>query len=51
MRRSGAGELIARELFAAFDVNVAYDKPNRTLTLAATVTPGLVPRNEHPTGS
>ena len=36
------------ELFQAFDVTAVYDKPNRTLELAATVTPELVPENEKP---
>jgi site-specific DNA recombinase len=44
---SAAPEELA-ELFEAFDVAVAYDKPNRTLTLAATVAPELVPRNTKP---
>jgi hypothetical protein len=34
--RAAAPEELS-EIFEAFDVNGAYDKPNRTLTLAATV--------------
>ena len=34
------------DIFDAFKIKVTYDKANRRLTLAATVTPGLVPQNE-----
>jgi hypothetical protein len=46
LKAAGPEELA--ELFAAFDVTAIYDKPNRTLELAATVTPELVPENENP---
>jgi hypothetical protein len=36
------------DLFRAFDVKVTFDKANRRLTLAATITPELVPQNEKP---
>jgi hypothetical protein len=39
---------VLADLFDAFDVTTTYDKPNRTLTVAATVTPELVLENENP---
>jgi hypothetical protein len=38
-------EQLAR-IFRAFDVTITYDKPNRRLTLAATITPELIPKPE-----
>jgi hypothetical protein len=35
------------ELLAAFDVTISYDKPNRRLTLTATIGPGLLPPPEN----
>jgi hypothetical protein len=34
-------------LLAAFDVTISYDKPNRRLTLTATIGPGLLPPPEN----
>jgi hypothetical protein len=39
---------VLADLFDAFDVTATYDKPNRTLTVAATVTPELVLETEIP---
>ncbi|ADB53590.1 hypothetical protein [Conexibacter woesei] len=36
------------DLFEAFDVTATYDKTNRQLKLAATVTPELIPEKEKP---
>jgi DNA invertase Pin-like site-specific DNA recombinase len=38
-------EQLAR-IFRAFDVTITYDKPNRRLNLAATITPELIPEPE-----
>ena len=46
LKAAGPDELA--DLFNSFDVTVIYDKPNRTLQLAAKVTPELVPHNEKP---
>jgi hypothetical protein len=35
------------DLLAAFDVTISYDKPNRRLTLTATIRPGLIPPPEN----
>ncbi|HTZ87199.1 MAG TPA: hypothetical protein VMB05_11090 [Solirubrobacteraceae bacterium] len=35
------------DLLAAFDVTIGYDKPNRRLTLTATIGPGLMPTPEN----
>ncbi len=35
------------DLLAAFDVTISYDKPNRRLTLTATIGPGLMPPPEN----
>jgi hypothetical protein len=42
-------EELAR-IFEAFDVTITYDKPNRRLTLAVTITPELLPyeHRDHP---
>lgn len=45
--KAASPEELAR-LFAAFDVSAIYDKPNRTLELAVTVTPELIPEDENP---
>jgi hypothetical protein len=36
------------ELFDAFDVTAVYDKRSRTLELAATITPELLPEDDKP---
>ncbi len=45
---TSAGPEELADLFETFEVTAVYDKPNRTLELAATVTPELVPENENP---
>src|ERR1035437_943294 len=40
-----SAEQLAR-IFRAFDVTITYDKPNRRLNLAATITPELIPEPE-----
>jgi hypothetical protein len=44
LARYGPAELA--DLFDAFDVTIAYDKPSHSLELAATVTADLVPAPE-----
>jgi hypothetical protein len=36
------------ELFAAFDLTATYDKEQRALRLAATLSPALIPASERP---
>jgi site-specific DNA recombinase len=45
--RTAAPDELA-DIFDAFDVKIHYDKAGRKLTLAAIVTPELVPENEKP---
>jgi hypothetical protein len=44
LRIASPDELV--EVFDAFKVTVVFDKANHKLTLAATITPELVPQNE-----
>ncbi|RDI75451.1 hypothetical protein Gocc_1249 [Gaiella occulta] len=46
MRQAPPDEL--SELFAAFDLTATYDKDQRALRLAATLSPDLVPPSERP---
>jgi hypothetical protein len=36
------------ELFAAFDLTATYDKEQRALRLAATLSPALIPASQRP---